>query len=108
MRFDRWLAHEHPGVPLSWGAWLCDCEVCAVTLEAAAFRDPLLPIVVQGDIDRVVVSVTAATACRREVGSLEPLLVHEGARVREVFVGRPRSRSGPAVTSGEDDDDGDQ
>jgi hypothetical protein len=89
---EIWVAHDHPEAPLAFGAWLCCCVPCARSLEAAARRDPLLPVVLKSGYDRPVLPAWEAVRLRFG-GGFEAALTIEGDYLREVFIGKPGARS---------------
>lgn len=85
---DLWVAHDQPERPLAYGAWLCDCERCALSLQMAAIHEPRLPIVLKTGSDRVVVTAEYAHQVWSAMGGLEPLCYVRRDYIREVFVGQ--------------------
>lgn len=82
-----WVAHDQPERPLAYGAWLCDCDRCALALSVAAVHEPRLPIVLKTGADRVVVTAEYADEVWSAMGGLEPLCYVRRDYIREVFVG---------------------
>lgn len=85
---DLWVAHDQPERPLAYGAWLCDCDACALALRVAAAHEPRLPIVLKTGSDRVVVAAEYADQVWTAMGGLEPLCYVRRDYIREVFVGQ--------------------
>lgn len=85
---ELWVAHDQPERPLVPGAWLCDCERCALALRVTAVHDPRLPIALKTGSDRVVVAAEYADQVWTAMGGLEPLCYVRRDSIREVFVGR--------------------
>jgi hypothetical protein len=85
---EPWVAHDEPERPLAYGAWLCDCEACALALQATALHEPRLPIVLKTGSDRVVVTAEYADQVWATMGGLEPLCYVRRDYLREVFVGQ--------------------
>lgn len=84
---DLWVAHDQPERPLAYGAWLCDCRPCSLSLRVAALHEPRLPIVLKTGSDRVVVTAEYADQVWSAMGGLEPLCYVRRDYIREVFVG---------------------
>lgn len=85
---DLWVAHDQPERPLAYGAWLCDCDRCALALRVAAVHGPRLPIVSKTGSDRVVVAAEYPDQVWAAMGGLEPLCYVRRDYIREVFVGQ--------------------
>ena len=85
---DLWVAHDQPERPLAYGAWLCDCDACALALRVAALHEPRLPIVLKTGTDRLVVAAEYADQVWSTMGGLEPLCYVRRDYIREVFVGQ--------------------
>lgn len=86
-RPDLWLACEAPERPLAYGANFCDCDGCAVALQAAGERQPDLPIGIKfGLAERVIVDAEVLVADGLSADDLVRRFGDEGDWVREVWV----------------------
>lgn len=86
---ELWYPHDLPERPLEWGAELCECATCARALDAAAQRDPELPIGVKfGLAPRLVVDVGILVADGSSEADLVRRFGEPGDWVREVWVAR--------------------
>lgn len=77
---QTWTAHDHPERPLVFGAWVCDCTVCASVLNLAPSG---LEMVVKSEMGRKVVTVWDLIE-----SPIADLLDDPSDYVREVFVAR--------------------
>ena len=99
---DLWLAHEQPHRELTFGAWLCDCDLCFEVLRRSLIARPDLRLVLKSAMDRAVFRADTVLEIRDSGEPLESLLIEAGDWLREVFVAqdpvptRRRTTAAPA------------
>lgn len=82
-----WVAHVHPERPLDSGAWIDDCEACAMKLRAAVRTQPETHFVIKSGVQRQVVTIQEVVDVLDAARGIESLVEPEDY-LREVFVAR--------------------
>ena len=82
--FEFWVAHDHPERPLDHGVFVCDCDACFLSVQAAARVSPRFTLMIRTNCDRVAVTVDYLAEVWERDGCIEALMYFTDDWIRDV------------------------